>query len=109
MPDIHVADVPLRTTSDDGGFPHGLVAGTGPSPDAAMVMLKRNARELAGRLTHAPAEPYDDSQDWLVEMVDVRLTYGRIEGEDAWCAYGTLSSQGQSPVAGEGDYWSAAT
>ena len=106
MTDIFAADVTLRTTSDDAGFPHGLVAGTGPSPDAAMVMLKRNARDLATRLSRSPAEMYDDASEWLVEVVDVRLTYGRVEDEDAWCAYGTLISQGQSPVVGEGDYWS---
>lgn len=106
MSDISTADVTLRTTSDDVGFPHGLVAGTGASPDAAMVTLKRNARDLAARLNRAPVEPDDPGQAFLLEVVDVRLTYGRIEGEDAWCAYGTLISQGQSPVVGEGDYWS---
>jgi hypothetical protein len=30
MSDIGTTDVTLRTTSDDAGFPHGLVAGTGP-------------------------------------------------------------------------------
>jgi len=107
MSDIRTADVTLRSTSDDAGFPHGLVAGTGPSPDAAMVTLKRNARDLAARLNRAPVEPRDPGQAFLLEVVDVRLVYGRIEGDDAWCAYGTLISQGQSPVVGEGDYWSS--
>jgi hypothetical protein len=73
-----------------------------------MVMLKRNARDLADRLSRGPAAPPDDGEAWLLEVVDVQLTYGRVEGEDAWCAYGTLISQGQSPVVGEGDYWSTA-
>jgi hypothetical protein len=107
MTDISSTDVTLRTTSDNAGLPHGLVAGTGPSPDAAMVTLKRNARDLAARLNRGSAGLGDPFPAWLVEVVDVRLTYGRVDGEDAWCAYGTLSTEGQSPVVGEADFWSA--
>ena len=44
--------------------------------------------------------------DWRFEIVDVRMITGPCGGAagEAWCAYGTLISDGRTPWA-QGSYW----
>jgi hypothetical protein len=99
--------VTIRTTSDGGGYPHGVVAGMGTSPFQALADLKKRAQAAAEQIVAAsadagsvdrelePEEPEDDlppvSLDF--EVVGVLLGSGLLEdGYPGWCAYGTLTT-----------------
>jgi hypothetical protein len=91
--------VTIRTTSDGGGYPHGVVAGMGTSPFLALEDLKKRARAAADQILAAEdeitdgADPRAASRDF--EVAGVLLTSGLLEdGYPGWCAYGTLREAG---------------
>ena len=119
MPNITIPDITIRTTSDGEGYVHGLVVGTGSSVDAAIIELAAEARrqaEEARELAELPAGRtapdgdeavefgYSSSEEtpWRFEVVDVHMVAGS-EAAEAWCAIGTLRSEGARP--GAASYW----
>lgn len=91
--------VTIRTTTDGGGYPHGVVAGMGTSPFLALEDLKKRAQATAERIVAAEgeatdgADPRSGSLDF--EVAGVLLTSGLLEdGYPGWCAYGTLRTLG---------------
>jgi hypothetical protein len=115
MPNITIPDITIRTTSDGEGYVHGLAHGTGSSATAAIWALAASARRQAqimavAALAQAAAPHGDEAVEfrygedtlWRFEVIDVRLVAGS-EGDEAWCAIGTLRSEGARP--GAASYW----
>lgn len=90
----------IRTTSDGGGHPHGVVAGMGTSPFLALEDLRKRAQATAERIVAADGEVTDGedppSGGLDFEVAGVLLTSGLLEdGYPGWCAYGTLRKPGR--------------
>lgn len=119
MTDVTIPDIVLRTTSDGGGYVHGLAIGTGANLDQAVRALMTEAERQATEVTRAAAdsrEPvYEEGPVTIVdgqavrpklsttkpppplpvryyEVADVRLTHVPGGGDETWVAYGTLRS-----------------
>jgi hypothetical protein len=93
---ITVPPVIARTTAG-GGHPHGIIAGAGPTADAALEELtkraERRARELADAQAANPGHRHWGRGQWVFEVVGVMLA----PGPDGWVAYGTLVSDDALP------------
>jgi hypothetical protein len=106
MPKVTIAPLVLRTTSDQAGHVHGLAIGAGATLDSALEELETEAQRQAGELARE-LQP-DDAQpdaEWRFEVLDVRITTGPpgCAPDEAWVAYGTLTSAGRTPWAAS--YW----
>ncbi len=104
MPTISIS-VTTRTTSDNAGFPHMVVAGSGVTVSEALKDLAKLARGEAAKI----AEPFRGAEHlgesdvvWPFEVVDVQLVPVPLTAGDSWwIAYGTLASAGATPWPGE--------
>src|SRR5690349_21101320 len=98
MPTVTVAPIVLRTTTEPStAYPHGIVLGTGATPDAALEDLATEAERHAVRIADAVAAAENRLPDasWGFHVADVRLTAG--PGPQPWVASGTLVTPAAEP------------
>jgi hypothetical protein len=82
MPPITIPNVTLRTTIDGDGFTHGLVTGTGPTPDDALSQLADLARRTVEQKSVClpPATP---PGSWRVALAERVPTVLQTPGDNA--------------------------
>ena len=97
----------LRTSRGDDWFVHGLAISAGTGIDSAVMELETEAERHARKLARELEDSGPSDAEWVFRVEDVRIT-GVPAGcapNEAWVAYGTLTSWGRTPwSAGRWEY-----
>jgi len=96
---ITIAPVILQTSRSEGWFVHGLAIGAGTGLDSAVMELETEAERHARDLARELEDGGQSDAEWAFRVQDVRITGGPAgcAPDEAWVAYGTLTSRGRTP------------